>query len=79
MKCDHPEDNKGDPMCPRILQLLPKIHGRIEQNSKNIICLDKKGVHRQMGMGIQGTTGDLQVENETHYTNGTGIMGVVEF
>jgi len=42
---DDPQENKGNPMLPRLLQLLPTIHRRVQQDGQTTIGKNKKGMH----------------------------------
>jgi len=59
---------------PRILRLLPTIYRRFQQNSKTIICTNKKGVHRQVGMGRQGTTSICRIRDKAHPSTCPGLL-----
>jgi len=73
MGLDKPQNDKGNSLFPRILQLLLTIYRRFQQNSKTTICT-KKGVHRQMGMGRKGTTSLQPIENKTHHDTDTCLL-----
>jgi len=53
MGLDDTQENQRNPMLPTILQLLSTIYRRIQQDSQTTIREDKKGMHRQLGMGRQ--------------------------
>jgi len=72
---DNPQENKANPMLPRILQLLLTIYRRIQQNSKTTICEDKEEMHRQLGMGKQRTTSIRRIKDKTYHSTSTGLLG----
>jgi len=55
MGLDNPQENKGNPMLPRILQLLPPIYRRLKQDSQTALRKNEKGMDQQLGMGRQRT------------------------
>jgi len=61
-------------MLPKILQLLPTIYRRIQQDSQTTICKDKRGMHWQLGIGRQRTTSLRQIKDKTHYGASTGLL-----
>jgi len=71
---DYPEENKRNPMLPRVLQLRWTIHRRFQQNGQTTICKNKKGMHWQLGMGRQGTTSIRRVKDKTHHGTSTGLL-----
>jgi len=71
---DDPQENQGYPMFPRLLQLLPTIHRRFQQDGQTLICKNKKGMHWQMGMGRQRTTSFRRIKDETHHGTSTGLL-----
>src|ERR1700712_1788063 len=71
---DNSKIKKGNPMLPRILQLLPTVHRRIQQNSKTALRENRKETRQQMGVGRKGTTSIRRNEKETHYRPGTGPL-----
>src|ERR1700760_4432360 len=71
------EDAKKQNRCPKffgILQLLPKIHRRIQQNRKTTIRQNAEEIRRQMGMDRQGTTRIRRTKKETHNSTSYGSL-----
>ena len=71
---DDPQENKGHPMLPRLLQLLPTIHRRVQQDGQTTICKNKKEMHWQLGMGRQRTVNLRRIKDETHHGTSTGLL-----
>jgi len=71
---DSPQENKGNPMLPWVLQLLLTIYRRFQQDSQATIRKDKEGMRRQLGVGRQGTKGIRRTENKTYYSTSTGLV-----
>jgi len=61
-------------MLPRILQLLPMIYRRVQQDSQTTICKDKKGMYWQLGMGRQRTASFRQIKDKTHYGASASLL-----
>jgi len=61
-------------MLPRLLQLLPMVYRRFQQNSQATICKDKKEMRRQLGVGRQGTKGIRRAKDKTHHSPSTSIL-----
>ena len=68
---DDPKIKKGNSMLPRILQLLSKVHRRVQQNSKTTLREDRKETRPQLGIGGQRTTRIRRTKNETHHPTRT--------
>ena len=71
---DDPQENKGNPMLPRLLQLLPMIHRRVLHDCQTTICNNKKAMHWQLGMGRQRTASLRRIKDETHHGPSTGLL-----
>src|SRR6201995_3914941 len=69
MRMEDAKKQNRYPKLFRILQLLPKIHRRIQQNRKTTIRQNAEEIRRQMGMDRQGTARIRRTKKETH--NGT--------
>jgi len=61
-------------MLPRVLQLLPSIRRRLQQNSQATIRKDKKGTLRQLGVRRQGTKGIQRTKDKTHQSTSTSLL-----
>jgi len=61
-------------MLPRLLQLLPTIHRRVQQDGQTTICKNKKGIQWQLGMGRQSTASVGRIKNKTHHGTSTGLL-----
>jgi len=61
-------------MLPGFLQLLPTIHRRIQPNSQATIGKNKKEMHRQLGVGRQGTKGIRRTKDKAHHSTSTGLL-----
>jgi len=71
---EKPQNNKGNSVFPRILQLVPTMYRSLQQNRESITCTNKKGVHRQMRVGKQETTSLQRIDNKTHHSTGTVLL-----
>jgi len=71
---DNPQEDLGNPMCPRILQLLPTIHRRFQQNSQTAIRKNKKEMYWQLGMGRQRTASIRRIKDKTHQSTSTELL-----
>jgi len=74
MGLDNTQENQGNPMFPRILQLLQTVHRRVQQDSQTTIRKNKKGVHWQLGVGRQRTTSIRRIKDKTHDSTSTGLL-----
>jgi len=74
MRLDNTQENQGNPMFPRILQLLHTVHRRVEQDSQTTIRKNKKGVHWQLGMGRHRTTSIRRTKDKAHHSTSTGLL-----
>jgi len=61
-------------MLPRILQLLPTIYRRFQQDSQTTIGEDNEGMHWQMGMGRQRIASVRRIKDKTHHNTSTGVL-----
>ena len=61
-------------MLSRVLQLLPLIYRRHLQNCQTTIHKDKKGMHRQLGVGRHGTKGIRRNKDQTQHSTSTGLL-----
>jgi len=73
MGLDDPQENKGNPMLPRFLQLLLTINRRFQQDGQTTICKNKRGMHWQLGMGRQRTASIRRIKDEAHHGPSTGL------
>jgi len=71
---DAPQENKGNPMLPRFLQLLPTIDRGFQHNGQTTICNNKKGMHWKLGMLRQRTASVRRIKDETHLGTSTGLL-----
>jgi len=71
---DDPQENKGNPMLPRLLQLLPMIHRRVLHDCQTTICNNKKAMHWQLGMGRQRTASLRGIKDQTHHGTSTSRL-----
>jgi len=74
MGLDDPQNNQGNTMLPRFLQLLPTIYRRIQPNSQTTIRKNEEGMHRQLGVGRQRTPRVRRIKDKTHHGTSTGIL-----
>jgi len=74
MGLDNTQENLGNRMFPGVLQLLQTVNRRVQQDSQTTIRKDKKGVHRQLGVGRQRTTSIRRIKDKTHHSTSTGLL-----
>ena len=74
MGLDNTQENQGNPMLPRILQLLPTIYRSFQQDSQATIRKDRKEMHRQLGVGRQRTKGIRRTKDKTQYSASPGLL-----
>jgi len=74
MGLDNTQENQGNLMFPRILQLLQTVYRRVQQDSQTTIRKNKKGVHWQLGVGGQRTTSIRRIKDKTHHSTSTGLL-----
>lgn len=73
IRLDKQKNYKENSKFPRILQILPTIDRRFQQNHKTTIRTNKKKQHRQMEMGRQGTITIESIKGKTHHSTGIGL------
>jgi len=71
---DNPQENQGNPMLPRVLQLLQTIYRRFEQDSQTTIRKNEKRMHWQLGMVRQRTASIRRIKDKTHHSTSTGLL-----
>jgi len=74
MRLDNTQENQGNSMLPRVMQLLPTIYRSLQQNSQATIRKDKKGMRRQLGVGRQGTKNIRRTRDKAHHSTSTGLL-----
>ena len=74
MALDNTQENQEHPMLPRILQLLPTMYRRFQQDSQGTIRENKEGMNQQRGIGRQTTTIIRPIKALTHHSTSTGIL-----
>jgi len=71
---DYHQENQGNPVIPRILQLLQEIYTRFQEDGQTTIRKNKKERYRQLGMRRQRTTRIRRIKNQTHHNTRTGLL-----
>jgi len=74
MGLENTQENQGNPMLPRILQLLPTIYRRIQQDSQTAVRRDKKEMHRQPGIGRQRAKSIQGTKDKAHHSTSAGLF-----
>jgi len=74
MGLDNTQENQENPMFDRVLQLLQRVHRRIQQDSQTTIRKDKKEMHLQLGVGRQRTTSIRGIKDKTQHATSTGLL-----
>jgi len=74
MGLENTQENQGNSMFPRILQLLPRVHRRIQQNSQTTIRKNKEEVPWQLAVGRQRTTSIQRIKDKTHHSTSTSLL-----
>ena len=74
MGLDDHKDDKGNTVFPTILQLVLKLHRRIQQNSETPLWSYSEKVWWQMGMEGKGTTSVRRTQKETQNNTGHGRL-----
>src|SRR6201996_9853660 len=74
MGLEDPEEQNRHSELLRILQLLSKIHRRIQQNRKTTIRQNAEEIRRQMGMDRQRTARIRRTKKETYNGSSYGQL-----